>query len=726
MALIISSGNCNLLLFPKLCNYFILFQGSAVYCFLLLLLVLPPSTSVSFNFSSFNPSVFYNIIKTQGDASPSGSIIDLTRNRREQSVGNSVGGVYYNDPVQLWDMKTGNLTNFTTHFSFTIGNASTDCSNTCFGDGLAFFLAPNTSVIQDYNGGGGLGLFNNTVPGNTPLMPTNNSIIAVEFDSYQNSWDPDNNHIGIDISSVKSVINTSCDFDLWYSMRKHSAPWEAWVVYDSTSLNLSVVLTGCIAHNATSYCRSCSLDYIVDLKEYLPEHVFVGFSSSTGSSAELHQLNSWDFSSSLVFSSSLEINNSNNIGIVVGLSVGGAVAMITVLGLFWFIRRRKKQQRKAEDDVLLDLPTGPREFTFAELARATRNFDEEQKLGEGGFGGVYRGFLSDLNKDIAVKRISKGSKQGKKEYASEVKIISRLRHRKLVQLIGWCHQQKELLLVYEFMPNGSLDFHLFRNRGSLTWDLRYKIALDLASALQYLHEGWEQCIVHRDIKSSNVILDTSFNAKLGDFGLARLVEHEEESQATINTIVGTIEGNNMVSQTTGVAGTMGYMAPEYFQTGRATKETDIYSFGIVLLEIACGRKSVEIKPDPREVSLVNWVWELYGTEKHLEAADPSRGMDFDKRIVECLMIVGLWCAHPDCKLRPSIEKAIQVLQFDAPLPILPTKMPAPTYGSPLPFNMSSTFSISSSQPSSNSSTTNFSKLKRSSSSPSISLLNNPR
>ncbi|XP_042487995.1 L-type lectin-domain containing receptor kinase IX.2-like [Macadamia integrifolia] len=139
----------------------------------------------------------------------------------------------------------------------------------------------------------------------------------------------------------------------------------------------------------------------------------------------------------------------------------------------------------------------------------------------------------------------------------------------------------------------------------------------------------------------------------------------------------------MVSQTTNVAGTMGYMPPEYEITGKATKESDIYRFGVVLLEIACGRKSVEIiKTNPSERSSVNWVWELYGTQKHLEAADPSQGMDFDDQLVECLMIVGLWCAHPDCKLRPSIEKAIRVLQFDSSLPILPSKMPVFTYQSP--------------------------------------------
>ncbi|XP_043714867.1 L-type lectin-domain containing receptor kinase IX.1-like [Telopea speciosissima] len=328
--------------------------------------------------------------------------------------------------------------------------------------------------------------------------------------------------------------------------------------------------------------------------------------------------------------------------------------VITSLILYWFFNRRKNREIKADDDVVLDVPTGPRKFSYAELAKSTNNFDEKQKLGEGGFGGVYRGFLSDLNIDVAVKRISERSKQGVEEYASEVNIISRLRHRNLVKLIGWCHQQKELLLVYEFMPNGSLDAHLFRNRGSsLTWELRYKIALDLAYAIRYLHEEWDQCVVHRDIKSSNVILDSNFNAKLGDFGMARLVEHEKESE-TINF----------------VAGTLGYMAPEYIITGKASKESDVYSFGVVLLEIACGRKAVEMKADPSEESLVNWVRELYGRGKHLEAADPSQGMNFDERQIECLMIVGLWCAHPDYKLRPSIWEAILVLKFDASLPPL--------------------------------------------------------
>ncbi|KAL3617341.1 L-type lectin-domain containing receptor kinase IX.1 [Castilleja foliolosa] len=300
------------------------------------------------------------------------------------------------------------------------------------------------------------------------------------------------------------------------------------------------------------------------------------------------------------------------------------------------------------------------------LVLATKDFAEEEKLGEGGFGGVYKGSLRDGGAGIAVKRVSRGSKQGLKEYVSEVKIISQLRHRNLVQLIGWCHERGELLLVYEFMPNGSLDSHLFKSKSILTWEVRYKIAQGLASGLLYLHEEWERCVVHRDIKSSNIMLDSNFNAKLGDFGLARLVDHEKGSQTTV------------------LAGTMGYMAPECVITGRASKETDIYSFGIVLLEIACGRKPIELKyrENKNQVVLVEWVWSLYGMGKLLEAADPNLSTEFDEREMEQLMTVGLWCVHSDCNHRPSIRQAIYLLNFEAPLPILPPALPVPKYFGP--------------------------------------------
>jgi serine/threonine protein kinase len=300
---------------------------------------------------------------------------------------------------------------------------------------------------------------------------------------------------------------------------------------------------------------------------------------------------------------------------------------------------------------------GPKKISYYELLNATNNFEETQKLGQGGFGGVYKGYFKDSNSVAAIKRISADSRQGIKQYSAEVKIISQLRHRNLVKLNGWCHKKNELILIYEYMPNGSLDFHLFRGGSILPWDLRYNIALGLASALLYLQEEWEKCVIHRDIKSSNIMLDSDFNTKLGDFGLARLMDHEKGSE------------------TTGVAGTRGYLAPEYMDTGKARKESDIFSFGVVLLEIACGKKAIHHQELEGEVSLVEWVWELYGLRNLIVAADPKLCGIFDVKQLECLLVVGLWCANPDNTSRPSIKKVIKVLNFEAPLPILPQNMP---------------------------------------------------
>ncbi|GKV26632.1 hypothetical protein SLEP1_g35897 [Rubroshorea leprosula] len=356
-------------------------------------------------------------------------------------------------------------------------------------------------------------------------------------------------------------------------------------------------------------------------------------------------------------------------GILVG-SIVGVCVFLSGLGFILFLCWRKGKDSSL-DEISFDVSfrdefgngMGPSEFSYNELSIATKNFAGEEKLGEGGFGSVYKGFLRDLNTNVAVKKVSRRSKQGIKEYISEVKIISRLRHKNLVKLIGWCHE-KELLLVYEFMPNGSLDTHLFKGRSLLPWKLRHKIVQDLASALLYLHEEGDFCVLHRDIKTNNIMLDSTFNAKLGDFGLARLVDHEKGSRTTL------------------LAGTIGYIAPECHRTGKSSKESDIYSFGVVILEIACGRRSIEPRYDEGQASLVAWVWQAYGNQRLLDVIDKKLSEDFDLKEIECLLIVGLWCVHPIYNMRPSIEQAIQVLNFEVSLPNLPSEMPVPKYNIP--------------------------------------------
>ncbi|XP_030941996.1 L-type lectin-domain containing receptor kinase IX.1-like [Quercus lobata] len=397
-----------------------------------------------------------------------------------------------------------------------------------------------------------------------------------------------------------------------------------------------------------------SLSYTVDLRIHLPEWVTFGFSAATGYNYAIHTIHSWNFSSSL----EIENNNTDPNG-------PNPVLPSSRLIRTWKLPRKR---RGNEDDDALDeefkREVGPRRFSYDELARATNDFNSKEKLGQGGFGEVYKGFLRTLDSIVAIKRVLEGSKQGIGEYVSEVKIIGQLRHKNLVQLIGWCHEKSkgQLLLIYDFMPNGSLDSHLFREDTLLVWEVRYKIVQDLASALLYLHEEWESCVLHRDIKSSNIMLDSNFNAKLGDFGLARLVDHARGSL------------------TTNLAGTQGYMDPRCVTTRKANKESDIYSFGIVALELACGRKPVIHEAPEDQIVMLEWVRELHGRgEVLLNAADQRLGGNFDEQQMKCLLNVGLWCAHSEYDRRPSIREAIQVLNFEAPLPLLQLDTPLSLY-----------------------------------------------
>ncbi|OAY45262.1 L-type lectin-domain containing receptor kinase IX.1 [Manihot esculenta] len=653
-------------------------------------------TPLSFNFPNFDSN--HPEIYTEKDATVSSVGIELTRNQRDLDQGGSIGRATYVQPLHLWDIQSGALTNFTTHFSFIINSGG----NSNYGDGLAFFLAPNGSRLPlDVVCGGGLGLAINDNSSHA-LNYTENHFVAVEFDTYHNVWDPHytDDHVGINVRSMKSVEAVR-----WQSSVEEGNTTDVWISYDSRNKILYVTYSF-IDYDNSILQNTLSAD--VDMAKHLPEWVTFGFSASTGLSYEINRILSWDFNSSsesAVVSTpppshpvsapaniepapapNPDESRNSKTKILVGFTVAGFSLIIITVGFFLYLLRKKKKGKRGKEVKTIDpvfsvsfdddfkSDTGPRNFSYKELANATSNFSEAALLGEGGFGAVYSGFLKELNCYVAVKRVSRRSKQGIKEFAAEVKIISRMRHRNLVKLIGWCHE-KELLLAYEFMHNGSLDCHLFKGKSLLTWEVRYRIAQGLASALLYLHEEGDQCVLHRDIKSSNIMLDSNFNAKLGDFGLARLVDHGKGFQTTV------------------LAGTMGYMAPECFTTGKASKESDIYSFGVVALEIACGRRAVESGLQENRTRIVEWVWELYGIGQLLQAADPKLCRNFHEQEMERLMVVGLWCVHPDQTFRPPIRQVINVLlSSEAPLPILPPEMPVAAYLAPLKFSISSLLS----------------------------------
>ncbi|PPR97032.1 hypothetical protein GOBAR_AA23634 [Gossypium barbadense] len=290
----------------------------------------------------------------------------------------------------------------------------------------------------------------------------------------------------------------------------------------------------------------------------------------------------------------------------------------------------------------------------------------ENKLGKGGFGTVYKGTWR--NNDVAVKRVSKKSHQGKQEFIAEVTTIGHLNHKNLVKLIGWCYEKREFLLVYEYMPHGSLDKFIFcddkptlQEESTLNWDQRLLIIQGVAQALDYLHNGCQKRVLHRDIKSSNIMLDSEFNAKLGDFGLARTIQEKEKTHHS------TIE----------IAGTPGYMAPETFLISRATVETDVYSFGVLVMEVVSGRKpGNQSELNNYNNSIVNWVWDYYRKGSISGAADSRMDGDFDEKELECVLVLGLGCCHPNPHYRPSMRTVLQVLSGEVDPPQVPQERPS--------------------------------------------------
>ncbi|KAK7411892.1 hypothetical protein VNO78_03335 [Psophocarpus tetragonolobus] len=645
------------------CNRGYIHVSFLVTLTLLFLLVMPRAASLEFNYQQIGDKA--NALNFSGDAYRDKQVVQLTRFET-----NSTGRVIYYKLFHLWDNNTGKVADFTTHFTFIFDAQNQNVS----ADGMTFFLARPNFPLPYPRDGIGLGLGNRQQLGNrnfTKEYP----FVAVEFDNFVNEWDPQYEHVGID---VNSILSTTTPYIQWFTS-KDERGYDANITYNSYSNILNVSITG-YKDNVTI---KQNLSYEVNLRDILPNWVEVGFSAATGIYYQEHTLSSWSFNSS--FDPKLVAPPSHKkkikTGMVVGMGLGGFV-LIGGLGLIsiglW--KKWTNGTEEEEDDFEeymgenFERGAGPRKYSYAELAKAASGFKDEHKLGQGGFGGVYRGYLKDIKSHVAIKRISEDSHQGIKEFASEVRIISRLRHRNLVQLIGWCHEKKKLLLVYEYMQNGSLDIHLSKKQCFLKWAVRYNIAQGLASALVYLHEEWEQCVVHRDIKPSNIMLDSEFNAKLGDFGLARFVDHAKSAQ------------------TTALAGTFGYLAPESTFGYKSSKESDVYSFGVVALEIACGRKPISHKVRENEIHIVEWVWELYGGGRIIEAADPILDWDFDEEQIKCLMIVGLWCAHPDHNSRPSMRQVMQVLNFEAPLPNLPSSLPVPTYlghSSIAPFSITS-------------------------------------
>jgi serine/threonine protein kinase len=577
-------------------------------------------------------------------------LLQLTHNLSRQQIGQA----FYQFPIKFNKSSISSLS-FSTNFVFAMVPHLPNLG----GHGIAFTISPSTNFTHAL-GNGYLGLFNDSNDG----LPTNH-ILAIELDTVPDPefGDITENHVGVDVNGMISNESAPATYFSIEEGKNISLdltsgnPMYLWIDYDDEEKLVNVTL----APTTIPKPDRPLLSTPIDLSEIILESMYVGFSSATGTIGSNHYIMGWSFNKSGL-AQSLNVSSLPSLPgqtkrkeksspvIMISL-IAVAVVLITIVGAAAYILRRKKYEELRED---WEEEYGPHRFSYKNLHKATKGFKDTEVIGEGGFGKVYMGILPSSNIQIAVKRVSHDSRQGMKEFVAEIVSMGRLRHRNLVQLLGYCRRRGQLLLVYDYMPNGSLDKFLYSNeKPNLNWVQRFRIIRGVASGLLYLHEDWEQVVLHRDVKSSNILLDAEFNGRLGDFGLARFHDH----------------GTN--SQTTRVVGTVGYLAPEIYRTGRATTCGDVFAFGAFMLEVACGRKPIEGMGLPEQVILVDWVTECWRNGDILDASDPRLEGNYMVEKMVLVLKLGLLCSHAIPAARPSMRQVMQFLEGDADLRELP-------------------------------------------------------
>ncbi|RZC76457.1 hypothetical protein C5167_000583 [Papaver somniferum] len=684
------------------------------------------SSSTVFDFGTLS----LTSLKLLGDAHLNNGTISLSLDLPVPNSGS--GRVLYSKPVRFKQEpgKTPNFLTFSSFFTFSVKNLNPSS----IGGGLAFVMSSDDQTIGD--AGGFLGLLNNQdkekISGissfTTVTSSVSSSFVAVEFDTLMDVEfnDINGNHVGLDLNDLVSTQVgdlSSIDIDI-----KSGDLINAWIEYDGETKVFNISVSYSTLHPVDPL-----LSFHLDLDQYVNDFMFVGFSASTQGSTEIHTIDWWSFSSSFhgksdsnsspaplsgpgagvgAISSAaappppprtsfyVPIENSSNPsstppslppsdteshesssnchnqlckkgpGAVAGVVTASAFVFVIFAGVFIWVFSKKFKSVKKSEYLTSEIIRTPREFSYKDLKLATRTFSPVRVIGHGAFGTVYKGILPETGQLVAVKKCSHNGGQGKEEFLSELSIIGTLRHRNLLSLQGWCHEKGEILLVYDFMANGSLDKALFESRFVLQWVHRRKILIGVASALAYLHQECENQVIHRDVKTSNIMLDEGFNGKLGDFGLARQVEHDKSPVATVT------------------AGTMGYLAPEYLLTGKATEKTDVFSFGAVILEVATGRRPIQKEANNNVVgggkngggggssNLVDWVWSLHREERLVSAADLRLGTEFDIEEMRKILLVGLVCSHPDQHSRPTMRSVVQMLVGETQVPIVPKSKPS--------------------------------------------------
>ncbi|XP_077218654.1 receptor-like kinase in in flowers 3 [Tasmannia lanceolata] len=372
-----------------------------------------------------------------------------------------------------------------------------------------------------------------------------------------------------------------------------------------------------------------------------------------------------------LLSASSPSSNKSNTGLIVGVVVGCVVGLLALILGFWFLLRKwrkwKRKKKLAKFDTTLvsgldsmSASTTLVKFTFEDIKVATKNFSRDYIIGKGGYGNVYKGVLLD-GTEVALKRFKNCSAAGDASFTHEVEVIASVRHVNLVALRGYCtattkFEGHQRIIVCDLVHNGSLHDHLFGSmEEKLSWPIRQKIAIGTARGLVYLHYGAQPAIIHRDIKASNILLDESFEPKVADFGLAKFAP----------------EG--MTHLSTRVAGTLGYVAPEYALYGQLTEKSDVYSFGVVLLELLSGKKALISSTDGKSWLVTDWAWSLVKKGRALDVIEDGMTEWGPVEVMEKYVLLAVLCSHPQLHARPTMDQIVKIMETDLPVPSIPER-----------------------------------------------------
>ncbi|CAA0373141.1 Serine-threonine/tyrosine-protein kinase catalytic domain [Arabidopsis suecica] len=580
-----------------------------------------------------------NLLKSGSSKIHPSGLLELTNTSMRQ-----IGQAFHGFPIPFLNPNSSNLVSFSTSFVFAItpGPGAP-------GHGLAFVISPSL----DFSGAlpsNYLGLFNTSNNGNSL-----NCILAVEFDTVQavELNDIDDNHVGIDLNGVISIESTSAEyFDdreaKNISLRLASGkPIRVWIEYNATETMLNVTLAPLDRPKPKLPLLSRKLN----LSGIISEENYVGFSAATGTVTSSHFVLGWSFSIEGKASDfditklpslpdplpplspspsppvSVMKNSSNTmLIIIIAASAIFGILILSFLAVCFF--------RRTEN-----FTGGARKFSHQTISSATGGFDNSKLLGEGNSGSFYKGQLAPTE-IIAVKRITCNTRQEKTALIAEIDAISKVKQRNLVDLHGYCSKGNEIYLVYEYVINRSLDRFLFSNDlPVLKWVHRFCIIKGIASALQHLHAEVQKPLIHGNVKASNVLLDGELNARLGDYG------HGSRHSTT------------------------GHVAPELVNTGKATCATDVFEFGVLIMEIVCGRRAIEPTKEPVEISLVNWVLRGVKSGNLLRRCDKRiKKKNLVSEEVLLVLKTGLLCVRRSPEDRPMMKKVLEYLNGTEHLP----------------------------------------------------------